>query len=155
MHFVLLRFTFIVIWLRGIPRVWVRTRKPAIISKKVIGKKRRHCSVSLAPSGMTLYCFFLSWELLDDPSQSSLCGCCQSTCRSRSRRGLTWGIPCSCSFLFLFLHFNKKKLFFRFLQLQAQICVGTPDHSGSIWGSKHCAGCWSGMMMRYDPGDWN
>lgn len=75
----------------------------------MIGKKRRHCSVSLAPSGMTLYCFFLSWELLDDPSQSSLCGCCQSTCRSRPRRGLTWGIPCSCSFLFVFLHFNKKK----------------------------------------------
>ncbi|CAF97714.1 unnamed protein product [Tetraodon nigroviridis] len=31
-----------------------------------------------------------SWELLDDPSQSSLCECCQSTCRSRIRRGVAW-----------------------------------------------------------------
>eukprot|EP00066_Takifugu_rubripes_P010169 XP_003977766.2 PREDICTED: zona pellucida sperm-binding protein 3-like [Takifugu rubripes] len=31
-----------------------------------------------------------SWELLDDPSQSSLCNCCQSTCKSRSKRGVTW-----------------------------------------------------------------
>ncbi|XP_058496771.1 zona pellucida sperm-binding protein 3-like [Solea solea] len=31
-----------------------------------------------------------SWELLDDPFQSSLCSCCDSTCKSRSRRGLEW-----------------------------------------------------------------
>ncbi|XP_008332968.3 zona pellucida glycoprotein 3f, tandem duplicate 2 [Cynoglossus semilaevis] len=31
------------------------------------------------------------WELLDDPSQSELCSCCASTCRTRSRRGLAWG----------------------------------------------------------------
>ncbi|XP_067384935.1 zona pellucida sperm-binding protein 3-like [Channa argus] len=29
------------------------------------------------------------WELLDDLSRSSLCSCCDSTCKSRSRRG-TW-----------------------------------------------------------------
>ncbi|XP_035026440.2 zona pellucida glycoprotein 3f, tandem duplicate 2 [Hippoglossus stenolepis] len=28
-----------------------------------------------------------SWELLDDPLQSSLCSCCDSTCKSRSKRG--------------------------------------------------------------------
>lgn len=44
--------------------------------------------------------FFLSWELLDDSSRSSLCDCCQSTCHSRPRRGASWGwgIPRSCSF---------------------------------------------------------
>ncbi|XP_047445724.1 zona pellucida sperm-binding protein 3-like [Mugil cephalus] len=30
------------------------------------------------------------WELLDDPFQSSLCSCCDSTCTSRHRRGLEW-----------------------------------------------------------------
>ncbi|XP_070830940.1 zona pellucida sperm-binding protein 3-like [Chaetodon trifascialis] len=30
------------------------------------------------------------WELLDDPSQSSLCSCCDSTCNSRSKRGVEW-----------------------------------------------------------------
>ncbi|KAM6989366.1 zona pellucida glycoprotein 3f, tandem duplicate 2 isoform 2-T2 [Tautogolabrus adspersus] len=30
----------------------------------------------------------MRWELLDDPSQSSICSCCDSTCRSRSRRGV-------------------------------------------------------------------
>ncbi|XP_041658468.1 zona pellucida glycoprotein 3f, tandem duplicate 2 [Cheilinus undulatus] len=28
------------------------------------------------------------WELLDDPSQSSICSCCDSTCRPRHKRGL-------------------------------------------------------------------
>ncbi|KAK2821954.1 hypothetical protein Q5P01_022019 [Channa striata] len=28
------------------------------------------------------------WELLDDLSQSSLCSCCESTCKSRTRRGV-------------------------------------------------------------------
>ncbi|XP_044075339.1 zona pellucida glycoprotein 3f, tandem duplicate 2 [Siniperca chuatsi] len=28
------------------------------------------------------------WELLDDPFQSSLCSCCDSTCKSRSKRGV-------------------------------------------------------------------
>ncbi|XP_029309677.1 uncharacterized protein LOC115022737 [Cottoperca gobio] len=28
------------------------------------------------------------WELLDDPSQSSICSCCSSTCLSRSKRGV-------------------------------------------------------------------
>ncbi|KAM9349982.1 zona pellucida glycoprotein 3f, tandem duplicate 2 [Symphorus nematophorus] len=31
-----------------------------------------------------------SWELLDDPSQSSLCSCCDSTCKSRSKREAEW-----------------------------------------------------------------
>ncbi|XP_053294081.1 uncharacterized protein LOC128454653 isoform X1 [Pleuronectes platessa] len=31
-----------------------------------------------------------SWELLDDPLQSSLCSCCDSTCKSRSKRGVEW-----------------------------------------------------------------
>ncbi|XP_069020472.1 zona pellucida glycoprotein 3f, tandem duplicate 2 [Embiotoca jacksoni] len=31
-----------------------------------------------------------SWELLDDPFQSSLCGCCESTCKSRSKREVGW-----------------------------------------------------------------
>nr|XP_019964048.1 PREDICTED: uncharacterized protein LOC109643381 [Paralichthys olivaceus] len=31
-----------------------------------------------------------SWELLDDPLQSSLCSCCDSTCKSRSKRGVKW-----------------------------------------------------------------
>ncbi|XP_023277621.1 uncharacterized protein LOC111666511 [Seriola lalandi dorsalis] len=31
-----------------------------------------------------------SWELLDDPFQSSLCSCCDSTCTSRSKRGAEW-----------------------------------------------------------------
>uniref|UniRef100_A0A3B5BCT2 Zona pellucida sperm-binding protein 3-like n=1 Tax=Stegastes partitus TaxID=144197 RepID=A0A3B5BCT2_9TELE len=35
-----------------------------------------------------------SWELLDDPPQSSLCSCCDSTCKSRSKRGVHWGIIC-------------------------------------------------------------
>ncbi|XP_039999257.1 zona pellucida glycoprotein 3f, tandem duplicate 2 isoform X2 [Xiphias gladius] len=30
------------------------------------------------------------WELLDDPFQSSLCSCCDSTCKSRSKRGVEW-----------------------------------------------------------------
>ncbi|KAI3375290.1 hypothetical protein L3Q82_021791 [Scortum barcoo] len=30
------------------------------------------------------------WELLDDPSLSSLCSCCDSTCKSRSKRGVEW-----------------------------------------------------------------
>ncbi|XP_030607609.1 zona pellucida sperm-binding protein 3-like isoform X2 [Archocentrus centrarchus] len=30
------------------------------------------------------------WELLDDPSQSSLCSCCDSSCKSRLRRGVEW-----------------------------------------------------------------
>ncbi|XP_070774958.1 zona pellucida sperm-binding protein 3-like [Enoplosus armatus] len=30
------------------------------------------------------------WELLDDPYQSSLCSCCESTCKSRSKRGVEW-----------------------------------------------------------------
>uniref|UniRef100_A0A3B5BBB4 Zona pellucida sperm-binding protein 3-like n=1 Tax=Stegastes partitus TaxID=144197 RepID=A0A3B5BBB4_9TELE len=34
------------------------------------------------------------WELLDDPPQSSLCSCCDSTCKSRSKRGVHWGIIC-------------------------------------------------------------
>ncbi|XP_062273074.1 zona pellucida sperm-binding protein 3-like [Scomber scombrus] len=29
-----------------------------------------------------------SWELLDDPSQSGLCSCCDSTCTSRYKRGV-------------------------------------------------------------------
>ncbi|XP_049888889.1 uncharacterized protein LOC126382839 [Epinephelus moara] len=28
------------------------------------------------------------WELLDDPFQSSVCSCCDSTCKSRSKRGV-------------------------------------------------------------------
>ncbi|XP_054479090.1 zona pellucida glycoprotein 3f, tandem duplicate 2 isoform X2 [Anoplopoma fimbria] len=32
----------------------------------------------------------LSWELLDDPFQSSVCSCCDSTCKSRSKRGVEW-----------------------------------------------------------------
>ncbi|XP_060939643.1 zona pellucida glycoprotein 3f, tandem duplicate 2 [Limanda limanda] len=31
-----------------------------------------------------------SWELLDDPLQSSHCSCCDSTCKSRSKRGVEW-----------------------------------------------------------------
>nr|XP_020460200.1 uncharacterized protein LOC109962653 [Monopterus albus] len=31
-----------------------------------------------------------SWSLLDDPFQSSLCSCCDSTCKSRSRREADW-----------------------------------------------------------------
>ncbi|XP_023149921.1 zona pellucida glycoprotein 3f, tandem duplicate 2 isoform X1 [Amphiprion ocellaris] len=31
-----------------------------------------------------------SWELLDDPLQSSLCSCCESTCKSRAKRGVHW-----------------------------------------------------------------
>nr|XP_020507381.1 uncharacterized protein LOC109997300 [Labrus bergylta] len=30
----------------------------------------------------------MRWELLDDPARSSICSCCDSTCRSRSRRGV-------------------------------------------------------------------
>ncbi|KAM7378843.1 hypothetical protein PAMP_004438 [Pampus punctatissimus] len=30
------------------------------------------------------------WELLDDPFQSSLCSCCDSTCKSRSKRRVDW-----------------------------------------------------------------
>uniref|UniRef100_UPI0037E96DC7 zona pellucida sperm-binding protein 3-like n=1 Tax=Semicossyphus pulcher TaxID=241346 RepID=UPI0037E96DC7 len=30
----------------------------------------------------------MRWELLDDPSQSSICSCCDSTCMSRSKRGV-------------------------------------------------------------------
>ncbi|XP_036939490.1 zona pellucida glycoprotein 3f, tandem duplicate 2 isoform X1 [Acanthopagrus latus] len=31
------------------------------------------------------------WELLDDPFQSSICSCCDSTCHSRSKRWADWG----------------------------------------------------------------
>ncbi|XP_075876688.1 zona pellucida sperm-binding protein 3-like [Nelusetta ayraudi] len=31
------------------------------------------------------------WELLDDPRQNSLCSCCDSTCKSRPRRGVHLG----------------------------------------------------------------
>ncbi|XP_040911278.1 zona pellucida glycoprotein 3f, tandem duplicate 2 [Toxotes jaculatrix] len=30
------------------------------------------------------------WELLDDPFQSSLCSCCDSTCKSRPKRAVEW-----------------------------------------------------------------
>ncbi|KAF7651399.1 hypothetical protein LDENG_00111700 [Lucifuga dentata] len=30
------------------------------------------------------------WELLDDPFQSIICSCCDSTCKSRSKRGVPW-----------------------------------------------------------------
>ncbi|XP_035526944.1 zona pellucida glycoprotein 3f, tandem duplicate 2 [Morone saxatilis] len=30
------------------------------------------------------------WELLDDPSQSAVCSCCDSTCTSRFKRGVEW-----------------------------------------------------------------
>uniref|UniRef100_A0A665X2D8 Zona pellucida sperm-binding protein 3-like n=1 Tax=Echeneis naucrates TaxID=173247 RepID=A0A665X2D8_ECHNA len=36
------------------------------------------------------------WELLDDPFQSNLCSCCDSTCTSRSKRGVEGGIG-SCA----------------------------------------------------------
>ncbi|KAJ8336570.1 hypothetical protein SKAU_G00377900 [Synaphobranchus kaupii] len=32
------------------------------------------------------------WELLDDPSQSSLCSCCDAHCKYRRRRGVTSGL---------------------------------------------------------------
>ncbi|KAJ8268667.1 hypothetical protein COCON_G00138390 [Conger conger] len=32
------------------------------------------------------------WELLDDPSQSSLCSCCSSRCANRKRRGVRSGL---------------------------------------------------------------
>ncbi|KAI4902641.1 hypothetical protein NFI96_027653 [Prochilodus magdalenae] len=32
------------------------------------------------------------WELLDDPSRSDLCGCCDYSCRQRIKRGLRSGI---------------------------------------------------------------
>lgn len=46
-----------------------------------------------------------------------------------------------------------KTLFFRFLQLQAQVCVGTPDHCGSSWGklSPNTAGAGSGSMGWFRP----
>ncbi|XP_056277643.1 zona pellucida sperm-binding protein 3-like [Pseudoliparis swirei] len=31
-----------------------------------------------------------SWELLDDPSMSGVCSCCDSTCKSRNKRGVDW-----------------------------------------------------------------
>ncbi|XP_061587452.1 uncharacterized protein LOC133452247 [Cololabis saira] len=31
-----------------------------------------------------------SWELLDDPSLSSLCNCCESTCASKMKRATDW-----------------------------------------------------------------
>ncbi|XP_075954527.1 zona pellucida sperm-binding protein 3-like [Anarhichas minor] len=31
-----------------------------------------------------------SWELLDDSSKSSVCSCCDSTCKPRTKRGLEW-----------------------------------------------------------------
>uniref|UniRef100_A0A8C2Z3T0 ZP domain-containing protein n=1 Tax=Cyclopterus lumpus TaxID=8103 RepID=A0A8C2Z3T0_CYCLU len=31
-----------------------------------------------------------SWELLDDPSRSAICSCCDSTCKSRNKRGVDW-----------------------------------------------------------------
>ncbi|XP_068456513.1 zona pellucida sperm-binding protein 3-like [Clinocottus analis] len=31
-----------------------------------------------------------SWELLDDSSKSAVCRCCDSTCESRTKRGLDW-----------------------------------------------------------------
>ncbi|KAM6918255.1 zona pellucida glycoprotein 3f, tandem duplicate 2 [Xenentodon cancila] len=33
-----------------------------------------------------------SWELLDDPSQSSLCHCCESTCASKMKRAADWDL---------------------------------------------------------------
>ncbi|KAF1383353.1 hypothetical protein PFLUV_G00131040 [Perca fluviatilis] len=32
----------------------------------------------------------LRWELLDDPSQSSVCSCCDSTCTPRLKRAVKW-----------------------------------------------------------------
>lgn len=98
------------------------------------------------------YCLFLSWELVDDPSQSSLCNCCQSTCKSRSKRGLTWGIPplplaSFTLFLRLSLYKMNHSILFRFPKLQSQICPGTPDHRGSIRGPRLCAGHWSGVIL--------
>ncbi|XP_028987880.1 zona pellucida glycoprotein 3f, tandem duplicate 2 [Betta splendens] len=30
------------------------------------------------------------WDLLDDPSQSSICSCCDSTCKSHAKRAASW-----------------------------------------------------------------
>lgn len=159
-YLVFLRCTFIVIWLSGIPRVLARTRRPAIIYHIPRGKWQDTCLASvLHLRELILYCVFLSWELLDNPSQSSLCNCCRSTCQSRSRRGVTWGIhPFQLSSLVRFLHWSLKKNhsnLFRFPKLRAQICVGTPDHSGSVRGPRPCAGHWSGVMLLCGSGDWN
>lgn len=54
---------------------------------------------------------FLRWELLDNPSQSSLCSCCDSTCKSRFRRGVDWGI----TFLQTWMSFYFKMCAFFFL----------------------------------------
>lgn len=36
--------------------------------------------------------FIHRWELLDDPSQSDLCKCCDSSCKPRLKRGVDSGI---------------------------------------------------------------
>lgn len=94
---------------------------------------------------MTLHhCSFVSWELLDDPSQSALCSCCQSRCPARYRREVDWGkfpVTWTCPSCLVFMK-SIKTCLFRIPQLQSQICVGAPDHRRSIWlkGSSHGAG---------------
>lgn len=98
------------------------------------------------------HCSCGRWELLDDPRQNSLCSCCDSTCKSRPRRGVHLGISSlQCRhqyflflslFLFLFLHFVltmslkmsfSPTFFLRIPGIQPQICFGTTDHCGSVW----------------------
>lgn len=98
------------------------------------------------------HCSCGRWELLDDPRQNSLCSCCDSTCKSRPRRGVHLGISSlQCRhqyflflslFLFIFLHFVltmslkmsfSPTFFLRIPGIQPQICFGTTDHCGSVW----------------------
>lgn len=49
----------------------------------------------------------ISWQMLDNPAYSSLCDCCESTCRSRKTRSIATGMGSMCPKLttVLNLHF--------------------------------------------------
>uniref|UniRef100_A0A4W5KDA2 Zona pellucida glycoprotein 3f, tandem duplicate 1 n=1 Tax=Hucho hucho TaxID=62062 RepID=A0A4W5KDA2_9TELE len=61
-----------------------------------------HCKIlAWDPSGLDTSrkaCHYVQgWELLDDPSHSNLCSCCDSSCKSQRRRGIPSGITSFCT----------------------------------------------------------
>ncbi|XP_061695291.1 zona pellucida glycoprotein 3f, tandem duplicate 2 [Syngnathoides biaculeatus] len=65
----------------GVGRVYIHCKLVAW-DPEVLDESRKACQYSKQIG---------EWELLDDPSQNNLCGCCDHTCRSRHKRGATRG----------------------------------------------------------------
>lgn len=118
----LLRCISTATWLHGIQRFWMKVRRPAIMTGNMAGDD--DCTIVLKFSASLCWrwpsvaCFNDSWELLDDPRQDSLCSCCDSTCKSRPRRGVHLGTSfMQCWHQYLNFVFTIFSLFFFFSYL--------------------------------------